>query len=138
MLRPSMALGIPALGITTSGSEVTAAIRSIAVNTPAGPELQLTPIASAPHAVSFAAALSLEAPSRQFASSSTVTSAMTGTPGAASAAARMPRPEDRNARPRLGFPPHRLFRFVERRDRLDHQHVDSTRHQPANLFRESG
>ena len=62
-------------------------MRSIAVSTVAGPALQFTPTASAPQEVSFAAAVSHEAPSRQFASSSTVTSASTGTPGAASAAA---------------------------------------------------
>ena len=49
MLRPSMARGIPALGMAASGRVVTAAMRSMAVRTVAGPTLQLQPMASAPH-----------------------------------------------------------------------------------------
>ena len=57
-------------------------MRSMAVSTVAGPTLQLQPMASAPHSVNRAAAVSGVAPSRQFASSSTVTITMTGSEGA--------------------------------------------------------
>ena len=60
---------------------------SITVSTVAGPVEQLTPIASAPHSVSSAAACCGDEPSRQLPSSSTVTITSTGKSGAASSAA---------------------------------------------------
>ena len=75
---------MPALGIAIKGRSVACDIRSMAVSTVAGPTLQLHPIASAPHSASRAAAVSGEEPSRQLASSSTVTIANTGSWGAAS------------------------------------------------------
>ena len=79
---------MPAFGIAIMGRVVTAAIRSMAVSTVAGPTLQLQPIPSTPHDSMRAAAVSGEAPSRQLASSSTVTMTTTGTSGAATRAAK--------------------------------------------------
>ena len=79
---------MPALGMAMRGSVVTAAMRSMAVSTVAGPTLQLQPIASTPQEAMRAAAISGEAPSRQLASSSTVTMTTTGTSGATARAAR--------------------------------------------------
>ena len=87
MLRPSTARGMPALGIAASGRVVAVRMASIAVSTVAGPVEQLTPIASAPHSVSSAAACAGEDPSRQLLSSSTVTMTSTGRSGAVSRAA---------------------------------------------------
>ncbi len=83
MLRPSTARGMPALGMAARGSVVAARMDSTAVRTVVGPVEQLTPMASAPHSVSSAAACSGEEPSRQLPSSSTVTMTSTGKPGAA-------------------------------------------------------
>jgi hypothetical protein len=91
MLRPSTARGMPALGMAASGSVVALRMASMAVSTVAGPVEQLTPMASAPHSVSSAAACSGEEPSRQLLSSSTVTMASTGRSGAISRAAVRPR-----------------------------------------------
>jgi len=88
MLRPSTLRGMPAFGIAASVRSVAARMRSMAVSTVAGPLEQLQPTASAPAAASRAAATSGGVPSRQFASSSTVTIAMTGISGADSRAAR--------------------------------------------------
>ena len=88
MLRPSMARGMPALGIAASGSVVALRIASIAVRTVEGPVEQLTPMAPAPHSVSRAAACWGDDPSRQLLSSSTVTITSTGSCGAVSSAAR--------------------------------------------------
>jgi aspartate/tyrosine/aromatic aminotransferase len=80
---------MPALGMAIKGRSVAEAMHSMAVSTVAGPTLQLQPIASAPHSVNFAAAVSGEEPSRQMASSSTVTITSTGSSGATDLAARM-------------------------------------------------
>src|SRR5882757_11136595 len=89
MVRPSTALGIPAFGIAANGLSVTGRMRSITLNTVAGPALQLQPTASAPHSVSLIAAVSADEPSRQFPSSSTVIITITGTLGATLLAARI-------------------------------------------------
>ncbi len=80
---------MPALGMAIKGRLVAAAMHSMAVSTVAGPTLQLQPIASAPHSVRRIAAVSAEEPSRQLASSSTVTITRIGSEGAVDFAARM-------------------------------------------------
>ena len=108
---------MPAFGIATSGSVVSVRMRSIDVSTVAGPTLQLQPMASAPASVSRCAACSGVLPSRQFASSSTVISTITGSCGATSRAAS-----------------DRLLRLVQRHHRLEDQQIDSALRQRRNLF----
>src|SRR5258708_29430582 len=81
IVRPSTARGIPAFGIAANGLLVTGRIRSITLNTVAGPALQLHPTASAPHSVRLIAAVSADEPSRQFPSSSPVLITTTGPSG---------------------------------------------------------
>lgn len=87
MFRPSTERGIPALGCAEMGAVVAARKRSIASSIATGPTLQLQPMTSAPHSWIRGPKTSGVEPSRQVASSSTVTCAITGIAGSSSRAA---------------------------------------------------
>ena len=84
MLRPSTLRGIPAFGCAASGSGVTLRSRSIVSSIAAGPVEQLHPTTSTPKSVSRLPKTSGSVPSSALPSSSIVTSATIGNPGAAS------------------------------------------------------